>query len=141
MKVLKILVRLKCKQKTRIMNYNIVGYLCYLPILFFVTFLVGKELHKAGKYFVCEMIRDNETFATAVNNSLLVGYYLLNLGYVALMVRGWEEITSLTSLLVVLCDRLGTILVTLGLVHFGNMLVLTLTAGRSATKNLMFNPK
>ncbi len=113
------------------MNYNIVSYALYLPITFYITILVGRELHRAGKYFVCEMIRNNEPFANAVNNSLLIGYYLLNLGYVTIMLSGWEEISSLTSLMIVLCERLGTILVTLGVVHFINMLVLTLSARTS----------
>lgn len=113
------------------MNYNIVSYALYLPITFYITFLVGKELHRAGKYFVCEMIKDNSVFANAINNSLLIGYYLINLGYVTLLVSNWGEVSSFTSMIILLCDRVGTILVTLGVVHFINMLVLKLSAGNS----------
>ena len=122
------------------MNYNIISYGLYLPITFYITILVGRELHRAGKYFVCEMIRHDLAFANAVNNSLLVGYYLVNLGYVTLMVSTWEEITSFTSLLINLCDKLGIILITLGIIHFINMLVLKISAS-NADNQLMFHSK
>ena len=121
------------------MNYNIISYGLYLPITFYITILVGRTLHKTGKYFVCEMIRNNEAFATAVNNSLLIGYYLLNLGYVMIMLSGWESIPSFTAMIVTLCDRLGLILVTLGGMHFFNMFVLKISTNNST--KIMFHSK
>ena len=123
------------------MNYNILSYGLYLPITFYITILVGRELHKAGKYFVCEMIRHDKAFANAVNNSLLIGYYLINLGYVTIMISSWQEITCFTSLLITLCDKIGIILITLGFIHFMNMLVLTLSATDSTKTKLMFHSK
>lgn len=121
------------------MNYNLLSYSIYLPITFYITIWVGKELHRAGKYFVCEMIRNDQVFANAVNNSLLIGYYLLNLGYVTIMLHGWEPVESITSMLIILCHRLGFILLTLGLVHFLNMLVLTLST--KSSEKIMFHSK
>lgn len=123
------------------MNYNILSYGLYLPITFYVTILVGRELHRAGKYFVCEMIRHDLAFAKAVNNSLLIGYYLINLGYITIMISNRKEITSFTSLLITLCDKVGIILITLGIIHFINMLVLTISATDPSKTKLMFHSK
>lgn len=112
------------------MNFNIIGYGIYLPVTFYVTVLVGRALHQAGRHYVCEMTEGNETLTDAINNALLVGYYLMNLGYIALMMSSWEQIASLPELLYVLCDRIGTILLTLGLMHFLNMFVLKIYNAR-----------
>jgi hypothetical protein len=106
------------------MNYNILSYCIYAPITFYITIWVGRELHKTGRFFVCEMTGNNNTLADAINNSLLVGYYLLNLGYITIMINSWEEISTFTETLILLCNRVGTIVLTLGIIHYLNMLTL-----------------
>ena len=76
------------------MTFNTIGYLVYLPIIGFITLYVGKLCHTYGLLFVKQAIKDEST-AIAVNNMLLVGYYLVNLGYAIIGLNHWEYMTGL----------------------------------------------
>jgi hypothetical protein len=62
--------------------------------------------------------------AHAINNTLLVLYYLLNIGYATLMLIAWQPITNYTQLLEAVTSKLGIIIITLAVIHYGNMLTI-----------------
>lgn len=109
------------------MNYNIIGYLIYGIFTSFTIFYVGKVLHRNGRYFVLRVIQD-EDFGDFVNDGLLMGYYLVNLGYTLFAIITWSTILNAQELLEVLSFHIGSILLFLGGLHFTNILLLRIYA-------------
>ena len=62
------------------MAFNIIGYFIYLPITAFITIVVGKSFHKHGILYIKSIIPETK-IASSLNNLLLIGYYLVNIGY------------------------------------------------------------
>lgn len=103
------------------MNYNLLAYLIYGVITSITIFYVGKVLHRNGRHYVLQAIQD-ESMGDFINDGLLVGYYLVNVGYVFLTINFWETIQNLQQLVEQICMNTGTILLLLGLLHFANIL-------------------
>ncbi len=106
------------------MNYNVAGYIIYLVITIYITFYVGKQCHSNGKVFIHGIFNDIQ-IGDAVNNILLVAYYLVNIGYAILMVSIWPTITSTSHLLNELSQNIGQIVLLLALLHYLNIVALT----------------
>ena len=66
----------------------------------------------------------NEELADSVNHLLVVGFYLVNLGFVLLKMRTGVSIHGLEGLIVYLASSLGFVLLVLGIAHFFNMYVI-----------------
>ena len=105
-------------------DLNIVSYLIYLPIMFYITIRVGWLCYKNGEKWTMELYHDEE-FVKAVNNLLLLGYYLVNIGYVLLAISFWEPIQNVAQMLQVLGTRIGGILLLLALLHYFNIAALS----------------
>ncbi|RYZ21439.1 MAG: hypothetical protein EOO16_12985 [Chitinophagaceae bacterium] len=105
---------------------NPIAYLLYLSITYWVTVHVGWRFYHNGRSYLLALFRNDEVLAGAVNRLLLTGYYLLNLGYAALMLRNWETLHTWTDVLVSVTLMTARILLTLGCIHFCNMGVLFL---------------
>lgn len=112
-------------QKLKKMDYNTIGYLTYLPIVGFITIYVGKLCHTYGIIYVKQAI-DDEATAHAVNNMLLIGYYLVNLGYAVYALAEWSYITSLSEVISEVASQSGYIISLLALLHYFNLLTLFL---------------
>lgn len=105
------------------MTFNTIGYLVYLPIIGFITIYVGKLCHTYGLHFVKQAIADEST-AIAVNNMLLVGYYLVNLGYAIIGLSQWEYMTGLADLIAIVANQTAYIILILAMLHYFNILTL-----------------
>lgn len=105
------------------MNLNVSAYCIYLLITVILTVWIGRVCHKNGIYFIIDCLKD-ESIAHSINNLLLVGYYLMNIGYAILTIKGWETILTIPQLLNVLTFKLAIIILTLAAVHYLNMIVL-----------------
>jgi len=57
-------------------------YLLYIGISLAMTFWVGFTLNKNGHIFLMENYKDNEPLAKAINSMLLVGFYMINIGFI-----------------------------------------------------------
>ena len=109
--------------KIRSMNLNVWAYCIYFLITIFITVWVGWACYKNGIHFIIECV-DDSAIAHSINNLLLVGYYLLNIGYAIVTISGWQIIQSIPHLLDILTLRLAVIILTLALTHYVNMLLL-----------------
>lgn len=107
------------------MEYHIIGYLSYLPIVGFITIYVGQLCHINGLLFVKQAITDEST-AIAVNNMLLIGYYLINLGYAVFALTQWRSISSIAELLAEVVTQTGYIVSILAGLHYFNIVTLFL---------------
>ena len=102
-------------------NYNFISYLIYLPITFYITVIVGWVLYKKGIVFLNDAFNSNLELASILNRFLLLGYYLLNLGYAAVSIHIFSEINSITQLIEELSKRIGMLIIGLALIHYFNM--------------------
>ncbi len=110
------------------MNYNLTAYFLYGLFTIYTIVYVGKVLHKNGRYFVLEAIKD-EAIGDFINNGLLVGYYLVNIGFVLLTINQWEVISTGIQLIEQLSIKSGSIFLLLGILHHCNILVLKTYSG------------
>lgn len=103
---------------------NTITYLLYLFITYCITIHVGLRFYKNGKIYILNLLDGNETLTNSINRLLLTGYYLLNLGYAALMIRTWKTISSWLDVLVSITTTSGRILFILAAIHYINMIVI-----------------
>ncbi len=107
------------------MNLNIIGYTIYLLITTFIIIKVGKICHQNGNIFVSELIPDHKDLCHKINQILLVGYYLLNIGYCAMTLISWEKILFFNQLIEVIAFKSSLIICTIATMHYINIMVLT----------------
>lgn len=98
-------------------------YLAYLTISIAMTIWVAQTLHKNGRIFLVDSFGGNEPLADSINHLLVVGFYLINIGYVALALREGHAPGDLQSVLELLSRKVGVVLLVLGLMHFFNVFV------------------
>jgi hypothetical protein len=110
-------------------------YLCYLAITIGLTIWVARTLFRNGQVFLRDALASDE-LATAVNRLLQVGFYLINLGYVALFMKTSDEIFDATGALETGAWKLGLIMLALGLMHLFNIFVLSRFRKRLQHQNL-----
>ncbi|MEI7977497.1 MAG: hypothetical protein WCI53_01525 [Bacteroidota bacterium] len=102
-------------------NYNLISYIIYLPITFYITVVVGWILFKKGIVFLNDTFNSNLELASILNRFLLLGYYLLNLGYAAVSIHIFSEINSIPQLIEELSKRIGMLIIGLAIMHYFNM--------------------
>ena len=105
------------------MNYIIITYLLYLVITIFLTIWVARTLFKNGKTFLYDIFHGNKELADSVNNLLLVGFYLINLGYAVYTLQIKTNIESVQALIEKLSLKIGWIILILGAMHFLNLYI------------------
>ena len=104
--------------------YAVLTYALYLPISIVLTVWVGRTLHAHGRVFLLDSFPGKEALADAVNHLLLVGFYLVNIGYVTLALKSAEKPGTLVEAIEFLSHKVGLVLVVLGVMHFLNVFVI-----------------
>src|SRR5713101_2350737 len=95
-------------------------YLLYLAVSVALTVWVAQTLHKNGRVFLVDAFLGNEAIADSVNHLLVVGFYLINIGYVTLALKYGEKPANLQEAIEFLSTKVGLVLVVLGVMHFFN---------------------
>ena len=106
------------------MDLTVVAYVIYLLISVSLTVWVARTLSHNGRIFLADVLQGNEKLADAVNHLLVVGFYLVNLGFVALYLNQDDVITDARGVFEALSTKLGVVLLVLGAMHLGNVYVL-----------------
>lgn len=99
-------------------------YLSYLGLSLLVTVWVGRSLHKNGRPFLIINFKGNEMLADSVNHLLLVGFYLINVGFICLSLKYGVKPTDMDGSIEFISSKLGLTVLVLGAMHFFNMYVL-----------------
>lgn len=107
-------------------------YAAYVTLSLALTVWVARTLHRGGRVFLVDVFRGNEALADSTNHLLVVGFYLINLGYIALNLRYAFEIETARAGVEVLSGKVGGVLVVLGLLHFFNLFVFSRIRRRAA---------
>lgn len=105
------------------MNYFILTYAVYLVISIVLTVWVAKVLFKNGRIFLVDIFHGNNALADSVNRLLVVGFYLINIGYMSMNLKEVGTINDMQIVIEVLSRKLGYIILTLGAMHFFNLIV------------------
>ena len=88
-----------------------------------LTLLVARTLYRHGTVFLQALFSGNAELARSVSGLLVTGFYMLSLGYAALLL-GFADLAKVRTgagALGLLVNRLGLLLVSLGVIHFLNM--------------------
>ena len=104
-------------------EFTFIAYILYILIAVPVTIWVARTLFKHGGIFLIDCFRGDERLADAVNRLLVVGFYLVNLGFIVLYLKLTEKIGDATGVLEALSTKVGTVLLVLGGMHFFNIYV------------------
>jgi hypothetical protein len=99
------------------------SYIAYLAITIAVTIYVARTLFINGRAFLVQAFAGAEELADSVNKLLVVGFYLINLGYVALVLRLGTKPTDLATAFEFVSTKIGIVLLVLGAMHFLNLYV------------------
>ena len=110
-------------------------YLAYLSLSIAVTIWVARTLHKNGRAFLVEAFQGQEALADSVNHLLVVGFYLINLGYVSLALKLGYEISTPKEGIEALSVKVGTVMLVLGAMHFFNLLIFSRMRHRANRRN------
>ncbi|MEM7226918.1 MAG: hypothetical protein AAF495_28365 [Pseudomonadota bacterium] len=96
-------------------------YAIYIAVSLAITVWVGRSLNKNGRVFLVENFQGQEALADSVNHLLLVGFYLVNVGFVTLALRYGEKPQDWVGVMEFLSTKIGLVIVVLGVMHFFNM--------------------
>jgi len=101
-------------------------YLLYLVISVWLTLKVGNNLHRHGRLWIIDLIGDIQ-LSDRINDILLLGYRLINLGYLLLtLMLSRVSDASVAAMIHFLSAKLGLILLILAWLHFQNIGMLLL---------------
>jgi hypothetical protein len=117
------------------MTIEISIYVLYLAISIALTIWVAHTLHKNGRIFLVDVFHGNEPLADSVNHLLVVGFYLINLGYVNLALKLGYNVATAKEGIEALSVKVGMVLLVLGGMHFFNLFVFSRMRRRSALRN------
>lgn len=101
--------------------YDIYAYVAYLIVSIGLTVWVAQTLSKNGLVFLVECFGHDRTLAESTNHLLVVGFYLVNLGWILLTLRFGASPETAADMIRFLSTKIGIVVVALGFMHFFNM--------------------
>ena len=105
-------------------TFTSAAYLLYIVASILITVFVSRTLSKNGEIYLIDGFNGDVDLARSINHMLVVGFYLLNLGFVLLRMRTGVNLTDFEGLITYLSGGLGFVLFALGCAHFLNMFVI-----------------
>jgi len=97
------------------------AYGLYLLISLGMTVWVAHTLSSNGIVFLVQCFGHNEVLARSTNHLLVVGFYLINIGWITLTLKYGAEPTSWPETIRFLSSKVGLAVLVLGAMHFFNM--------------------
>jgi hypothetical protein len=107
-------------------------YVLYLGISIALTVWVARTLSKNGRVFLIDSFGSNERLADSINHLLVVGFYLINMGYVTLALKLGDKPGTTQGAIEFLSTKVGLVLLVLGAMHFFNVFVIAKWGKRAA---------
>lgn len=103
------------------MNTSLSIYTAYFLVSLAMTIWVARTLHKNGRLFLLDAFSGNRELADSVNHLLLVGFYLVNIGFILLFLRVGPKPNDVVEGVEYVSTKLGIVILVLGGMHFFNM--------------------
>ena len=104
-------------------NTLILIYAIYGTVAIGLVVWLARTLFTNGTVFLEDVFESKPGMAVAVNRLLVIGFYMLNLGYALLLLPGGDRPTTNIEASELLIRKLGILLASLGVIHFVNMYV------------------
>ena len=124
------------KEKTMIVTM----YSLYLALSIVLTIWVAHTLHKNGQVFLVDVFDGDEAMATSVNHLLVVGFYLINLGFISLTLKTTAMVPDARECIETLAGKMGQVLLAVGAMHFLNLIIFNRIRSRAALPNPQYAP-
>jgi hypothetical protein len=105
------------------MNLNILTFVLYLLIAGITTYFLGRSLYSNGEAFLASIFIERPETVKPLNKVLLIGFYLINLGFVLLFFTQQNNISTLVKCAELLSLKLGIVYLLLGSLHMFNISV------------------
>ena len=105
------------------MTTTFYSYLIYLAVSVAITIWVARTLHRNGRIFLVDTFLGNEALADSVNHLLVVGFYLINIGFMSLALKAGVRPEGPEEGIEFLSAKIGRVLLVLGFMHFFNLMV------------------
>lgn len=96
---------------------------------------MARTLAKNGRVFLVDAFHNNSALADSVNHLLVVGFYLINVGYITLTLKYGVKPRTLADAIEFSSTKIGLVLVVLGAMHFFNLFVFTKLRRRGLADN------
>jgi len=97
------------------------AYLLYLAITIGITIWVARTLSRNGVVFLVQCFGHDADLAISTNHLLVVGFYLVNIGFITLTLSLGAEPKTITDAIRFLSGKVGLAVIVLGMMHFFNM--------------------
>ena len=114
------------------MDLTVLAYLLYLALTIPLTVWVGRALRRHGEVFLVDVFGGDTALAHAVNQLLVIGFYLLNFGYLSFFMATSADIETGRGLMESVSTKAGGVAVVVGVVHFANVWCLNALRRRAA---------
>ena len=99
-----------------------ISYAIYLAVSIGMTIWVARVLSSSGEVFLARCFGQDTELATSTNRLLVIGFYLVNIGFICLRLNTWPA--EQVNLIPAIGSRIGVSILVLGLMHFVNMLLI-----------------
>ena len=116
--------------------YIVWTYAAYVLISIGLTVWVARTLHKNGRIFLVDAFAGNAALADSVNHLLVVGFYLINIGFVAFALKEVHRPSDIAESIEVLSTKVGLVLLVLGTMHFFNLYVFSRLRKRAVLRHM-----
>lgn len=106
------------------MDLKVAAYLAYLGIVVPLTIWVGRTLRRHGAVFLVDVFNGDERVAQSVNQLLVIGFYLLNFGFLSNFMASTDDVDTSRALLELLSEKVGGVALMVGGIHLANVWIL-----------------
>ncbi len=101
-------------------------YIFYVVLSSSLIIWIGNICHANGKIFILNYFSKHVDIGNRINNLLRIAYYLLNIGLTIFCLYSIRNISSVEMIITEVCRMLGFIMLTIGILHFNNIILITL---------------
>jgi len=112
----------------------VVCYIVYLLISVTTTIWVATTLRRNGRTFLVDAFHGDDRLADSVNHLRVVGFCLVNVGYITLALRTTATVANTRAGIEPVCGKIGLVLMVLGGMHFLNLYVFNRLRKRGETE-------
>lgn len=113
-----------------------ITYSLYLFLSLGLTIWVARTLFNNGRIFLIDSFKGNEKMADSVNHLLVVGFYLINIGFASMFLKYGSKPGNTTESIEYISYKIGIVLMVLGAMHFFNIFNLAKMRSKSKRDNM-----
>jgi hypothetical protein len=111
-------------------------YIAYAAVAVGLTAWLAKTLSRNGTVFLQDVFHDRPGLAEAVNRLLVVGFYMLNLGWALYVLRASRGLDAFEAIQFFV-NRVAILLLVLAILHFINVFVFWRIRARTEQRTLL----